>query len=175
MYWRALRGLGRAKSYHGVDFIQLATWALHDQMIAHAIKVLDRREQAGLWYLVAKNRRAIPKLCAQHDVLIGHVRAIERKLKLIRDKTHFHLDKRGVRDPRSIWREAGLTGKQLEDAIDASLRLLCVLHKEIRGTEYPLPYYDGTDARKIAEHAYEHGLLSTGKSVDPVLAALYDH
>jgi hypothetical protein len=174
MYWRAWQGLSKAKSYHGIDFIQLAAWALHDQMIAHSIKVLDRREQAGFWYLVTKRKHTIPKLCAKHHVLIGHVRSIEKKLELIRDKTHFHLDRRGVRDPKAVWRQAGIRGRELESAIDAALRLLCVLHKEIRGAEYPVPYYDGSDARKIAEHAYDHYLLSTGKPVDPALATLCD-
>lgn len=117
----------------------------------------------------------VAKLCAQHGILLGHVGSIVKKkrLRLIRDKTLFHLDKRGVKYPRGVWKEAALTGKELQDAFDASLRLLCLLHKVIRGAEYLLPYYDGSDATKIAEHAYKHGLLSTGEPVDPALAALY--
>jgi hypothetical protein len=98
---------------------------------------------------------------------------VSTKLKIIRDKTHFHLDRKGLRNPRTVWKSAGLTKKQLDDALDASLRLLLLLHVEIRGTEYPMPWYDGSDATKIAEHAYEHRLLSEGKPPSPKLAALY--
>jgi hypothetical protein len=172
LYQLALRGLGRSRSYHGIDFIQLAQWALYDQMFGHVIKVLDRREKAGFWYLVSKRRTVVPKLCAQHNVLLGNIRIVEKKLKLIRDKTHFHLDERGVVDPKKLWKEAALSRGELERAIDASLRLLCALHKEIRGTEFRVPYYDGSDARRIAEHAYEHDLLSR-EPVDPKFAALF--
>jgi hypothetical protein len=173
LYRLALRGLGRSRSYHGIDFIQLAQWALYDQMFGHAIKVLDRREKAGFWYLISKKKDRVPKLCANHHVLLGNVRIVEKKLKLIRDKTHLHLDVRGVMEPKKLWKEAGLTREELEKAIDASLRLLCALHKEIRGAEFHVPYYDGSDARRIAEHAYKYDLLSK-EPVHPSLAALFD-
>jgi hypothetical protein len=141
-------------------------------MLGHAIKVLDRREKAGFWYLVSKKRAVVTELCARHNILLDDVRIVVKKLQRIRDKTHFHLDKQGVMTPRKVWKEAGLTRGELERAIDASLRLLCALHKEIRGTQFHIPYYDGSDARRIAEHAYEHNLLSK-EPVDPKFAALF--
>ena len=79
---------------------------------------------------------------------------------------------RGAIEPKKLWKEAGLTRGELERAIDASLRLLCALYKEIRGAEFHIPYYDGTDARRMAEHAYEHDLLSK-EPVDPKFATLF--
>jgi hypothetical protein len=40
LYQRAWRGISKARTYHGVDFIFLAHLAFYDQMFAHAIKVL---------------------------------------------------------------------------------------------------------------------------------------
>jgi hypothetical protein len=157
-------------------------------MIAHAIKVLERRipkkgaetghrkrnEVVGLWYLLGKKRKELPRLCAHHNVLLGQIRSIDQKLLLIRDKTHFHLDRRGVRDPRAIWTKADLTERQFEDGVDASLRLLSVLYKDLHGSEYPFPRYDGSDARRIAEHAYKSNLLSVAAPPDPTIKAIFD-
>ena len=74
--------------------------------------------------------------------------------------------------PEEYEKSVNLSWGELERAIDASLHLLCLLYKEICGVEYSVPYYDGTDATKIAEHAYKHDLLSTGEPASPEWAAL---
>jgi hypothetical protein len=177
LYQRAWRGISEAKAYHGVDFIFLAHLALRDQMFAHAIKVLQPMrgragQDLGLWFLVRKHKATVARLCAAHGIFLGHVRGVAGKLETIRNTTHFHLDKEGVRDPSRVWKAAALTKKQLDDALDASLRLLLLLHIEIKGAEYPMPWYDGLDATKITQHAYEHRLLCLGKPPGPKLAAL---
>lgn len=156
LYKRALRGLHQAETYHGIDFVRLSSLALYDQMFSHAMKVLNPREKAGFWYVVRRHRAESARICAQHAILLGHVRSITRGLLLIRNKTHFHLDAKGVVEPSKIWREAGITGRQFDDGLDASFRLLCKLRKLIRGEEYELPDYDGEDATRIltlADHA----------------------
>jgi hypothetical protein len=156
LYKRALRGLYRAETDHGIDFARLSAWALYDQMFAHAIKVLHPREKAGLWYLIRRYKKETSQICAQERILLGHIRAIAKGLRLIRDKTHFHLDARGVLEPSAIWKEANITGRQFDEALDAGFRLLCHLHKRIKGNDYELPDYDGEDATRIltlADHA----------------------
>ena len=64
LYLRAIRGFSRANSYHSVDVIRLAYWALYDQMFSHVIKVLGR-EEAGFWFLVDKHETQCVRLCAQ--------------------------------------------------------------------------------------------------------------
>jgi hypothetical protein len=52
MYLCALRGLDRANSYNCIDFVQLASWAMYDQMIGHACKVLlcrEREQDYDIW------------------------------------------------------------------------------------------------------------------------------
>jgi hypothetical protein len=58
LFLRALRGVVKGETAHGIDFIRLAMFALEDQMHAHIIKVLDGREQAGFWYLYKKHEKA---------------------------------------------------------------------------------------------------------------------
>ena len=87
---------------------------------------------------------------ANNSVSLDDVRAIEKKLKHIRDKTHFHLDKQGVLDPTKIWQQAALSYGELEKAMNTSFLLLSLLYKELRGLDYELPEYDGSDATYIA-------------------------
>jgi hypothetical protein len=136
-------------------------------MFSHAVKVLNPREKAGFWYLVRQHPAESARICAQHAILLGYVRSITKGLLLIRNKTLFHLDAKGVVAPSKIWKEAGITVRQLDDGLDASFRLLCKLRKRIKGEEYELPDYDGEDATRIlmlADHAdlfnhpLEHGV-----------------
>jgi hypothetical protein len=180
LYLRAWRGIAKAKTYHGVDFIYLAHLAFYDQTFAHALKVLAPSKSGragqdlGLWFLVRRRKATVARLCAAHGIFLGHVRRVGQKLKIIRDKTHFHLDEKGVRHPGRVWKAAGLTKKQFDDALDASLRLLLLLHIEIRGVEYPMPWYDGSDAFKITQHAYVHRMLCVGEPPDPKFSSLFE-
>jgi hypothetical protein len=162
LYLRALRGLSRADSYHAVDFVRLAYWALYDQLFAHVIRVLGPREQAGFWFLVKKHKNACAEFCTRANVSLDHVTAIEKKLSHIRNKALFHLDRAGVLDPSRIWEEADLTFGELERAMNASFSLLCFLFEELRGAPYTLPDYDGSDATALAEYTYRTKLPTTG-------------
>jgi hypothetical protein len=125
-------------------------------MFAHAIKVLSPKEQAGLWYLINLYKEETSRICAQHAITLGHVRGIIKGLLHLRNKTLFHLDARGVRDPKKVWETADISWRRFDDALEAGFRLLCHLHTTIVGTDYELPPYDGADATRIltlADHA----------------------
>lgn len=160
LFKRALRGLHRAKTAHGIDFVRLCSLALYDQTFAHAIKVLDPREQAGLWYLVRRYPRETSRFCAQHSIFLGHIRSIAKGLLHVRDKTLFHLDAKGVLDPSAVWAKANITGRQFDDAVDAAFRLLCHLHECIKGSTHDPPEYDGEDATRILQLADHANLFS---------------
>jgi hypothetical protein len=162
LYFRALRGLAAADSDHGIDFIRLSYWAIYDQLFSHVIKVLDRREQAGFWFLVQSYPDLCDKLCESANLSLTDVTAIEKKLQHIRDKTHFHLDKRGVLSPATIWKEADLAYGALENAMDTSFELLSLLFKELTGKAYHLPEYDGSDATVLAKFTCAREFRSTG-------------
>ena len=75
-----------------------------------------------------------------------------------RDKTHFHLDKKGVRNPGAIWKKADISFDELDRAMDASFKLLRFLHKELHNETFPEIEYDGSDAVPIAKFCEQfHG------------------
>jgi hypothetical protein len=114
-------------------------------------------------------------LWARHHELIDTARqfdltsveAVGGKLRLIRDKTHFHLDEAGVHAPHLIWSQASLTQVELDTALELSFEIICQLHLKLRGEPFELPHYDGLDAKSVAELAFSSGCLSTNVKPNP--------
>jgi hypothetical protein len=103
----SLQGISRvlgARSY----FLHSAYNAMFNDHIAHCIKVFDRNSQSGL----------IDRYLHQEKQSLKAIEYATDKLKQIRDKTHFHIDKDAVLDPKQVWSEAGLTGNDLQLAVD---------------------------------------------------------
>ena len=120
------------------------------------MKVFGLSEKAGLWYLIKQYEGETSRICSEHSILLEDIRGIAPKLKLLRDKTHFHLDAKGVQTPEEIWKAANISRRELDASFEAGFALLRHLHKQIRGEDYELPDYDGKDATRIlqlADHA----------------------
>jgi hypothetical protein len=162
LYARALQGLAKADGYYGIDFIRLAEWAFFDQMFAHAIKVLDTREKSGLSFLLKK----LDPSGARYADKLARIKEVQPKLQLVRDKTHFHLDRKGVRDPSAVWKKADISFELLEAAINDAFYIICEMFRALHGTSFELPSYDGSDAKRVAELAYNNKLLE-GQWRDP--------
>jgi hypothetical protein len=152
LYLKASRAIEQGETWHGIDFIRLALLAFEDQMVAHAIKVLMQKEEAGFWYLYNQHKADCQRFCEErrYDVDVD-IAALVPKLKHVRDKTHFHLDRIGVRDPKAIWAQADIAEERFERALMVSYAILDFLHEKIRGSKFPMPDYDGSDAAAAAK------------------------
>lgn len=109
--------------YHcGENFFTITERALFNCMVGHAVKVLDRnRESATFWAIFDTAPDKITKLSSYEEEKLRFLDGLTGKLKLVRDKTHFHIDKDGVLDPRAIWRDADIKGIELGEGLgDAS-------------------------------------------------------
>ena len=97
-------------------------------------------------------------LVERHPRLVDRTRLLSignvvPKLKVIRDKTHFHLDPVGVVDPLSIWRIANITWNEIDAALSDSFETLRSLYRHLVGRERELQEYDDADAKLIAAFA----------------------
>jgi len=151
---KALVGLESAKTYHVVDFIQSAYWALFNDMFAHAMKVLDyRKGNASFWYIYRCKEKELNQFIIKQGIDLGRIEATSKSLLHIRDKTHFHIDRDGVKNPKQVWHDAGVKGNQLAAVIDDLWVILNHLYEVEFGEKFQIPDYDGSDATEIAKFA----------------------
>lgn len=100
-------------------FIRIIKESLSNDHMAHAIKVFEQNSKsASFWYLYRTNQVSIDKYARKVRYTISNLQSVSDKLKIIRNGTHFHIDKNGVLAPKQIWSGAALTGKELGKAID---------------------------------------------------------
>ncbi len=159
---RALIGLESARSKHGLDFFTLAYNALFYDMIAHAVKVLDRDpESATFWYIYKCDPNTVQSIVKDKSYDLNFLEVVADKLKCIRDETHFHIDKSGVLDPKSVWKKANLKGNDFGKALEDLFDILKHLYKSHLGTDFPLPEYNGSDATHLIFVAQRENIIPT--------------
>ncbi len=88
-YYRAWKSLQYVERADTANFIRLSELALHDQMIAHAVKVLHRREQngggerTGLWALRSARGPEFDQICEQRSIDLDVIRKVGVGLGII--------------------------------------------------------------------------------------------
>lgn len=111
---------------HGI--FRIAYFALFNDYIAHAMKVFEGSQRvASFWYLCRTDRHLVDAFLKKTNVDLNSLYEISRKLKIVRDQTHFHIDKDAVLNPKEIWKTAGLKGRELSDTIDLAWNVVCHL------------------------------------------------
>jgi hypothetical protein len=164
----AMEGLESADTYHAIDFIHLSHWALFNDCFAHAMRVFDRHpDAASFWYLRRCNQAELDKTSAAVGIELAEIEALSLSLKLIRDKTHFHIDKKSVSDPKAVWEEAGVKMKDFARILRSTFEALNLVHRSRLGGDFWLPDYDGSDAREIAKFA--ESLRASQPKHDPLI------
>jgi hypothetical protein len=91
---------------------------------------------------------------------------ITEKLKIVRDGTHFHIDKKNVRNPEAIWSTANLTYDDLQKNMESVYKILNHLHIKEFDFEFVKPKID--DLFFIIEELAKEGFVtkkSTKKNV----------
>ena len=123
-------------------------------MIAHSIKVLEKRKgNASFWYIYCLKEKEINDLIKDEEINFDRIVATADSLLHIRDKTHFHIDRKAVEDPKKVWHDGGVSGNQLGAVLDDLFHILNQLHIKEFGKPFDFPEYDGSDATEIAKFA----------------------
>jgi hypothetical protein len=138
-------------TYTGPSFFVITAQALFNDIIARAIRVFDdHKDVTSIWYIIRCNEGAAKKAAAACGTSIESLRAIVPKLRQIRDKTHFHIDREAVEAPQEVWKRAGMSGNELTDALYGAATLIANIKREIYGGELDEPTpYDGSDVHEI--------------------------
>jgi hypothetical protein len=137
-------------------FLYSAYNGLFNDYIAHCIKVFEQgTRHASFWYIYKTNEKRVNDFVIANKIDLSALNAVSGKLKLIRDKTHFHIDSDGVLDTKKIWAEAGLTGAELAATVDNAWKILTHLQQLLGLREICLPSYTVVDAAAAAKRVEE--------------------
>ena len=162
------RSLSYRNAYNGLyavvpatdwSFFSYASLAFFDGIFAHAIKVLDRhKDAASFFYLYNCNRKEVLAELAKSHLNLVDVQTLSSKLNKIRDKTHFHIDKKAVFSPNAVWLDADMTGNFFNNVMDKLWLVLNSLHASYFHREFGQPIYAAKDVKAIIEAVQSKGL-----------------
>jgi hypothetical protein len=135
----------------GTGFFAIAAQALFNDMIAGAIRIFDdHKDVASIWYVIRCNQPAAQRAAQACGIAIDDLRSIAPKLRHVRDKTHFHIDRKAVTDPSSVWAYADISDDALGNALHNAALLLAKIKQHVSGGELDsIGAYDGSDVRQI--------------------------
>lgn len=158
---RALVGMEAAKSAHGMDFFRLAYNAMFNDMVARAIKVLDRNSQSSsFWYIYRCEQTIVDKFVKENGYDLQKYSDMADRLKHLRDKTHFHIDRDAVFRSKEVWTQAKITGAELKSVIDEVWNILHHVYYQKFGTDFAILPYEGNDATEVILAAQEAGIIA---------------
>lgn len=149
-------------TYTEMSFFVIAQHALYNDILTHAIRVLDEhRDAMSFWYLLRCKEGIVFKQAAQKVGLdLEKLKDLSAKLKSIRNKTLFHIDRRSVRQPEAVWMQAEIIGSALFKALNEMFETLAIAKRDHFDGEFEtITKYDGSDIAKIIK-AYEIGHCS---------------
>lgn len=143
------------------SFFTLSQDALFNDMVAHMIKVLDRNAQSTtFWYIFRCKSNDVKEFIKEKNIDFMSIYDLAEKFKIVRDKTHFHIDKKGVKDPKAVWSVTDITDDELEENMNAIYKILNYLHVKEFDFDFEIPEID--DLQYIIKAAVD-AEYATGK------------
>ena len=140
-------------------FFSFASVALKNDMCAHAIKVLDQhRDTSSFWYIHRCREKTVGSALQKTGVSIAEVQELADKLKLVRDKTHFHIDKERVFAPEDVWKDAAIKSELFNKVIDGLWSVLNSLYIQHFAATFSQTIYDAKDIARIVEVVRTNGI-----------------
>ncbi len=159
-YRNAINELSKVTPKTCCSLFSYANLAMYDAMFFHIIKILDENKRASsFWYLWRHEPKIIEKLLLKHGITLDEVKQLSCKLKLIRNKTHFHIDKNNVINPRDVWDRANITWDFFHKIIDNLWNVLNDLYREQFGLEFNGQIYTGHDIQEIITATKARGVI----------------
>lgn len=144
----------------GMNLFRVAFYALSNDTVSHAAKILDRHPQSGsFWYIFKHKKEEIRAFCAAHSISPSEIEAVADALKGIRDRTHFHIDRRDVFDPDAVWSRAGLKHSRFTAALESLWLILDHLYTAEHGQSFGTIDYTGDDVEPILRAVKDAGVV----------------
>ena len=124
-------------------------------MISHAIKVLDTQRTASFWYIRSQCESIVDQAAIDCDLEIEKLKTLSKKLRIVRNNTHFHIDIKFGKSPEEVWKTAEITGSEFSDLLKKLHTTIALTKQNLFGGALALvTIYEGKDVAKIIR-AYE--------------------
>lgn len=144
----------------GDEFLGQCMTALNNDMFSHLIKILDTHQAtASFWSIHSLESKKFNDILAELGLSIDILHTMSSKLRIIRNKTHFHIDKKSVLDPEQVWRSANITGDEIDELIKTLDIFFCELYRRDVSDRPPFYSYEGQDTKSIFDFAREKELI----------------
>jgi len=128
------------------EFLGQCSMALFNDMFSHLIKVMDQNQKsASFWYIYQYNKKKVKEILCEKGLDINFMNTMAKKLKEVRNQTHFHIDFKGSLDSKAIWKEVHIKKSDITKLIDILMVVLGQLYKEDVSMEQSFITYDGND------------------------------
>lgn len=139
---------------YGPNFFSISYFALFNSMMGHVSKILDlSKGTASFWFIYQEKQIDIEQLKSYKNEKITHLKDLASRVKHVRDKTLFHIDRGAVFDPKKIWHNASIKGNQLKLGLDYLYDLLYELCDDaFKASKFHIGY-DGNDIHALLEYA----------------------
>jgi hypothetical protein len=129
----------------GCDFFAIAQRGIFGDRLIRLIRLLeDDQQAASFWYL----NRCAPRTVTEclSGISLNEIKDLSDRLTLIRNKVFVHIDKEGLFSAEQIYKEANITGGQIDKVISGLWSSMNELHRRARGDKFKAqPDYDGLD------------------------------
>lgn len=146
----AVNALVKSKPITSWTFFTYAYLALYNDMVAHAIKVSDKhKDTSSIFYLYRCNKKEFDVLLVKYELPYKDIETLANKLKEIRDKTHFHIDKGAVFNPSAIWKKENIKSSFFNSVMEKLWDVLKELHISAFNKPFIPSVYDGADVGAI--------------------------
>lgn len=145
-------------TYLHFNFFYLAATAFFSDIISRSIRLLDKhQDSSNFWYILNIKKKEISDYIKTLSITIADIENLSKKLKPLRDKVHFHIDKDAVLNPKEIWHEAKITGEFLEKVLNGIFEILAHLYELEFSEKYILHKYDGSEINLIYDACQKSG------------------
>lgn len=150
---RAHAALWKHRS-RGVDFFRVAFFALSNDTVAHAMKILDRHEDSvSFWYIFKQREQEIRAFCTRESIAFPEIEWLSKSLRNVRNRTHSHIDRRDVFDPDAVWQRARINNARFTAILESLWKILGHLYELEYGESFGAPAYNASDVGVILEAA----------------------
>lgn len=165
---RAHAAIWNCHTSQGMNLFRVAFYALSNDTVSHAAKILDRHPQSGsFWYIFKHKEEEIRAFCAARSISLLEIEAVAAGLKGIRDRTHFHIDRRDVFDADAVWSRARLKHSRFTAVLDSLWLIFDHLYTAENGKSFGPLDYNGDDVEPILRAVTDAGVVPIVFDNDP--------